>query len=379
MPRRSRRPLKRRRTSRANTRGAPLNKSQPARLRPATVRQAGNSIRISHTEFVANVYSTANFTATRYFVTPTSTTLFPWLAPIAGQYQYYHIERLELLYMPGCPTTTPGNVCAAVEYNPHDELPATYASMASMQGFRETPVFEKQTFPLDRKQLLTRDRLATGAVPAGADRLLYQAGSFIVATASASATPNTYLGRLMVRYDIQLMTPQPSSGVTPDSATVYEYTPTAPSTTNVLGTSSPTPVAGTGATISNGTIHFANPGDYLLSIATQGTGMDASQGFTHTVTGSGTVAPYLDWLTQTGTKAVQTLLVQGVTALTRLALGKAGAASFTHNDVAIVPYDTLTARKYFQAKAERAAELRALANQVGSLLLDEGDTKYQTV
>jgi len=193
----------------------------PPRQIPAAYQAAGPrptrygygkqvSTPLHHEEVLASVTGsgTGAWTPHAISVNPGLTGFLPWGAAIARQYEKYHVRRLCFKYVPACGTTTNGTVQVAFDFDSRDATPTTLAEMASFRDHLEMAPYKAMDFVPG----LASDRSPTyytrhGEVPAGCDVKTYDVGCFYWATEGVNA--DVTVGRLIVAYDIELLTPQP--------------------------------------------------------------------------------------------------------------------------------------------------------------------------
>jgi len=113
-----------------------LVKSAPAavgtmakRPAPKVAFTADGNCRISHTEYVSDVYTSSAQTATSFTVNPQDNTTFGWLSAIATRFEMYKFEGLTLHYKPSCATTTQGYIMLGMDFDAYDTAPSKNAMM----------------------------------------------------------------------------------------------------------------------------------------------------------------------------------------------------------------------------------------------------------
>jgi len=97
---------------------------------------ANRRITLSGREFVTTLYSASTtavlnsqFTSTQALLRPTDFTLFSWLAGIAQKFEEFKFHKVQFVYEPQCPTTTPGSVALWFDEDPTHTAPANWNSM----------------------------------------------------------------------------------------------------------------------------------------------------------------------------------------------------------------------------------------------------------
>jgi hypothetical protein len=227
-------------TASFKTMSAPVAKSvnYKANQKPRTM-PSGSNIRVRHTEYIFDVTSTtAAFTTTPFAVNPGQVLTFPWLSKIAGNYESYKIHKLDFFYKPICPTSTPGKIMLAMDYDATDMSPQSKVIMMSYESAASASVWNEITQVSKQSNLLkfgVQRYVRTGAQPANTDLKTYDVGKFYVATSNTPATPTT-LGELYVCYDVELITPQLNASLS-ESATKNPTPPEGASQFSKIATS----------------------------------------------------------------------------------------------------------------------------------------------
>lgn len=260
--------------------------------------QAHDGIRIKHREYVADI---AAIPASTYGIVntvqlnPALGTLGPWLGLISQNFEMYHINSLKFHFVSSAPSSTSGTMYMAIDYDSADAPPLTKAALLSNSSAVGTSIWCPTT--LAYQPLKASDQIGKYTRQlsvAGTDIKTYDVGILYLATESSyTLSP----GDLYCEYDITLKIPQ------------------VPSTT-ALATSMKSTHAGTGLLdvsnpvdsrigniaiaeplepgLNNGLWRFYAPGQYLLSLAVQGTSTGAGVAVTPIWGGFGTGALYTD-------------------------------------------------------------------------------------
>lgn len=190
---------------------------------------------ICRTELAGGVNTSAAFAAGVINLVPHS---FPWLNGMAANFSKWKWRKLRFIYIPACPTNTPGQMALSFQYDVMDTTPTTLGQMAMMNGFTNGPywlggegaVMLKSSkhpivpgaivsvFDVKRQSkpwyeyITSTDFLALVAVPtvgpAGANA--YSPGNVVSASAGGPATVVTG-GNLYVQYEIELIEPTDST------------------------------------------------------------------------------------------------------------------------------------------------------------------------
>lgn len=234
---------------------------------------------ITHREFVQDLFGSVAFFAGSSAINPGRNDLFPWLSSIANNYESYRFERLAIHYETACATSTVGTVAIAVDFDPSDPAPVTKQQVLSWQGAVRCAPWERDiVYRADPMNLNKRKTyfVRALAVPAGADRSLYDTGNLIVTT-SGMANSNG-IGELWVDYTVRLMTPQLGDvmsglgrgGRWDGSDNTIPFLTAA---ANNSITSAELTKTSTGATPSITTLLFLRPWSGIVSIGCNGTGL----------------------------------------------------------------------------------------------------------
>jgi len=177
-----------------------------------------HTVRITHREYIADLVAPAapgNFNLQSWNINPTNGNLFPWLTPIARNYQEYRICGMVVEYksMYSDYSTGPlGTVTIATNYNVTDQLYASKREMENSEFACSTKPSISLMHPIEcsSKQgrasfLFTRPY---GSQVGTNDNRFFDWGMVQVATQGmpASAASQT-LGELWVSYDIELVKP----------------------------------------------------------------------------------------------------------------------------------------------------------------------------
>jgi hypothetical protein len=246
---------------------------------PPSFSTADEGSVIYHREYIGDVTGSTAFVNNAYDITPTNSTLFPWLANLAENFQEFDFLGLVMEYKTTSGTavsstnTALGTVIMGTQYDV--DLP-NFASKQEMENteFSTSCVpFCNMLHPIECKPALTLlNKLYIppgGVVPAGADAHLYNLGKFQIATAGMQAGV-TVIGELWVTYQVRLMKPRLVNPGDSDMAIAhFTESPTATaSNTNVFGTAgaitvfntSPTTLYSTGLSA----VVISTPGKYFV-------------------------------------------------------------------------------------------------------------------
>nr|QYF49934.1 MAG: hypothetical protein 2 [Hubei sediment noda-like virus 3] len=194
-----------------NVNAAPTAMSLVTKTRVPTIKATTRGFVVAHREYIQDVTAAdANFRNTTFSINPGLATTFPWLSAVAGRFESYLFRRLHFIYEPICPTTTPGAVMMAVDYDAVDTAPTSKVALMSYRGAVRSAPWNITRFDATRGDLrkfgIQRFVRTTGN-PAGTDLKTYDVGNLQLATQNTPAAPTT-LGELYVEYEVELYTPQ---------------------------------------------------------------------------------------------------------------------------------------------------------------------------
>lgn len=84
---------------------------------------------------------------------PANAILFPWLSTIAGSYEKYSFESLSFEIVSSCPTSYPGRMYAAFDYDYDDNVPVEKAAIMANKTSADFPVWNTGKLVIDPKIL----------------------------------------------------------------------------------------------------------------------------------------------------------------------------------------------------------------------------------
>lgn len=202
-----------------------VRKSAPAATSRRVVTSAhGPSItrssagcRIKHREFVTAVVlpstEVAPYSGTykvwSWSVNPGLSALFPWLSPVANQYELYRFHSLKFRYVARTGTSTGGTVRMAFDHDAMDDDPPSrdvfmaYAGAVADTCWRDIDL----DVPASRLNLgMPNGRYTRLGVHPIEDLKTYDAGKFLLAVTGWGTAQE--IGELLVEYDVELLVPQ---------------------------------------------------------------------------------------------------------------------------------------------------------------------------
>jgi hypothetical protein len=185
-----------------------------SRTKPRILSSKGN-IRIMHKELISEVTMvpgiatnpTTSGGRSVYTVSPANPTLFPWLATIASSYDYFKFNRLKLVYVPLCSTTTTGRVMLGFDPDASDAIAYDRQGLSSYYCSSDSSAWGVSS--LECALPTNQPWFQTNSITNSASYSTSAQGQVFWATWSgAAAAP---VGELYVLYDVTLKDPQPSS------------------------------------------------------------------------------------------------------------------------------------------------------------------------
>jgi hypothetical protein len=284
-------------------RGAGRTKNRDLEFAPAAqsrIMRSGNptysafnrsdaSIIVKHREYFSDVNgNTAAFQlvgpggtqeSPKFQIQPAVGYVFPWLAALAQLYESYDFLALQFDYVPRCSTSTPGYVAMGVDYDAKDAPPSSKIALMSYHGASASAPWQSSSVICDSRDLHKFGRqlyckaAQSSSSTTSYDQKTYDVGNLWVAVGQQSAV--SLIGELYVTYTIRLSTPQLNIAALAKAASKV-ITATAGITKTVpLGTAQ-AQAGGLPIKPSQsypGTKILVDPGQYLLNVFANGTGL----------------------------------------------------------------------------------------------------------
>lgn len=233
-----------------------------------TVSALKDGVRVTNTEYIAEVTGSVNFTVQNFVVQPGNGAAFPWLCNMAPLYESYTFERLTYHFKTEKSTSTNGTVLMAVDYDASDAAPInkqqvmTYSNAVRTQPWANTSL----SCPVSDLQKIKQRYVNFGVVPAGTDIKLYNVGNLFVCTQGCADT--TVLGELYVEYTVVFRTPQYDPNVWASAGSNYSAGSAGITAARLLGTSPDLNIGASGMAITynttSGAIGFTSTGTFLV-------------------------------------------------------------------------------------------------------------------
>nr|QKV51128.1 putative capsid protein [Crucivirus sp.] len=180
----------------------------------------GNSVVISHREYIGDIFGPAdgNFTNVRYNINPGLERTFPWLSQIACNYDEFTLSQLMFTYRPtvtdfAAASGQQGQVLMATQYNANDDPFTDKRVMMQYDGAMSSKVSCEQIHGVEcDPSKLSGDQgkyIRNRPVLQGQDLNSYDHGAFNIAIADIPSTyQNQSLGELWVSYTVELRKPK---------------------------------------------------------------------------------------------------------------------------------------------------------------------------
>lgn len=190
----------------------------------ANIRNDGRTCVVRHRELLGNISGSVGFTIQRLVViNPGLSDSFPWLAPMANQWDQYRFNRLKYQYVPRCGSSTSGTVTLAPEYDISDPPPSNSVQASAMNGAVSDSPWQNFNVFLDSKSLQPGAQVFkyTRSGPKLGNLVTFDGGKLYVVTEGMTGTD--VVGQLWVDYEVCLSIPQveSESAVQPTQASLF--------------------------------------------------------------------------------------------------------------------------------------------------------------
>jgi hypothetical protein len=162
---------------------------------------------VKHREFIGDVNGSEDFFLSQFAVNPGLAETFPWLNEVAQNFESYHFRYLRFQYQPQAPTTAPGTVMLAIDYDAADTAPTEKIELMSLVGAVRCAVWseiEQRSTADDLKKMAPRLYVRTTNLASNLDIKTYDVGNLFIATVGATAIT---VGELYVEYEVELTSP----------------------------------------------------------------------------------------------------------------------------------------------------------------------------
>lgn len=184
---------------------------------------SNKSRRIVNSELVSSIVGSTTFSSSQKFsINPGLDASFPWLAPIAAQWQQYCFHKLRYRYVTRSSTSSVGSIYLSPDYNPKETPPTTEQQASNTQDAVEDVIWNSVVCILDPKAMFPfGPRKQVRSTNVSGDVSLYDAGRMFICVTGESSSAE--IGKLWVDYDVELFVPQnsPSTYLSPSSMSMY--------------------------------------------------------------------------------------------------------------------------------------------------------------
>ncbi len=300
-------------------RNAPVSKSVRANYtRPNIQQKPDGTVRIRHREFLSDftaISTDAEFNVWRTTINPATEATFPWLSGVALNYELFRFRKIKFSVVPLLPTSAPGWVATAIDYDVDDVAPATKNALYAMDGVQRSAIWDRCETVSDARALhptgefkfvdsAVLDRLST------CGHALFACGGFDMNAGGS-------LAEMWVEYDVELSVPQlrPNLSATKLSLDIWCDSATKSNPFNGASVEGSLNVVLKNAAANLARYVMARAGNYVMQTYLTGTGLT-----TPTSSGKNIVSTLLN-TSGTSTDAVYTYLIEVIANSTWLADG----------------------------------------------------------
>lgn len=172
---------------------------------PKMTYASDGSCRITHGEYIRDVYSRTSGVAEPLLVNPQSSAAFTWLSAIATRFEMYRFKQLKFTFKTSSSTTQDGFVILGFDFDAYDEAP-TKASMLQWKYSAKTSCWNNQSLDVSADTRIATWRYCNylNLGSQGDSRLDYLGNFFLLCN---TAVDNVYVGELFVDYTIEFRQP----------------------------------------------------------------------------------------------------------------------------------------------------------------------------
>lgn len=176
-----------------------------SRVNKPQFSRGAKGVLVKHTEFIGSMISSGNsglYKCTSYTVNPGKMSTFPWLSPMAGNFDKYVLHSLKFNFISSQPTSTAGKVGIGFDFDSTDPLPADRAEFFSLTRHVECAPWDSISLavPTDGISRFVNSHTVT-------DSKLIDVGMILVMSDQITAT-SANLGDITVEYVVELLDPQ---------------------------------------------------------------------------------------------------------------------------------------------------------------------------
>lgn len=176
---------------------------------------SSSGVTIAHREYIADLSGSTAFTLQSFAINPGQSTLFPWLAQVAGNFEEYQLLGMIVEFKStsadalNSTNTALGAVIMATQYDDYDSLFNSKLSMENYEYSTSCKPSESMLHPIEcdpRQNVLKNMFIRTGLPSVGSDLRFSDVGNFQVATVGMQAA--AVIGELWVTYHVRLLKPR---------------------------------------------------------------------------------------------------------------------------------------------------------------------------
>lgn len=195
---------------------------------PPSIRNSAaleGAVIVRHREYLGDIITSStagSFNIDSYSLNPAQITSFPWLHPIAAQFEEYMINGMVYEFkstasdaIASSTNLALGNVVMATSYDPLNPPFASNMEMLNYEYAQSCKVSESAMHMIEcdpRQSPLTHLYTRSGPAPGNADLRLYDFGTFYIATSGLQGT-SVSIGQLWVSYEFAFFKPKLSSSI----------------------------------------------------------------------------------------------------------------------------------------------------------------------
>ncbi len=294
-------------------------------------------VRVRHREYIQDIAGSVAYAVSQLSINPGLYATFPWLAKMASLFESYKFNQLAFEFKTESATTAKGKVVLSVDWDAADAPPATKQQQLQERTKLDCAAWAVARMNCDQADLwkFGVQRYIRQAAVANTDIKTYDVGNLNIGVQGMADTSN--VGELYVVYDVELITPNQTSGLIDPALEAKIVAAGSVSKTALYG-SAPVQtgsLAVTASNTANGTLTFAQTGKFLVQQNVTGTGIGVSP----TIGGTASVVEVVSGGVNATTVGVETLLVNVTAAGQTVITDWSAETTITACTVRIAPYD----------------------------------------
>ncbi len=188
------------------------------------IQKSKQSFRVSHRELVVDtIAGSTGFTVQSCLkLNPGLATTFPWVSPLATQWEMYQCHKLIAWYVPIAPSNTQGDIILSPNYDASDPRPTTERQAMDNFGASINSCWNAFSCVLDPASMKPMARRYVRNCSVAGDSKTFDIGT--LAVCSNNETGTTAVGKLFLEYDFEFFIPQndPSPSTTPLYTSMFQ-------------------------------------------------------------------------------------------------------------------------------------------------------------